>query len=683
MTTSGKPNKLIHSSSPYLKQHAYNPVDWHSWGPEALEKAVKEDKPLIISIGYSACHWCHVMEHESFENKEIARVMNEGFVCIKVDREERPDVDQIYMEAIQTMGLNGGWPLNVFAMPDQKPFYGGTYFQQAQWLHILKSVRQAFLQKREDLEKSATEFARAISRTDSEKYGLADLGFDGKVDDLKQMIGSLKSQFDQKYGGLNRAPKFPNPTIWRFLLSANILVQDSDVNNHIMLTLNKMASGGIYDQVGGGFARYSVDERWFAPHFEKMLYDNGQLVSLYATAYLVEKHERFREVVNESVEFIRRELMNEDGGFYAALDADSEGEEGNYYIWSNQELNQLLGKEADLIKSYYNTEDTGNWERGLNILYTSTNSGEFAKGHDISLDSFKETLAVAKKLLLNERAKRERPGLDDKILTSWNALMLKGLVDAYHAFGESSFLELAQKNAVFIHEKLWNGNALLRTFSYTSEVISAYLDDYAFTIDAYCSLYQASFEQKWLELAVKLVDYTIENFYDPAEELFFYTDKNAESLISRKKEIFDNVIPASNSAMAENLYILGNLMEQQSYMEISKNMISKIAKMIKTESQYLTNWGTLYSYLVYPTVEIAIIGEDYLSFANEIQRHFIPNKVIAAAGRGNDLPLLQHREAIDGKTTIYVCFNKSCKLPVHTVSEALTQINEGISISNL
>lgn len=674
MNHTSKPNKLIHSTSPYLKQHAYNPVQWNPWGNEALQRAIEEDKPLIISIGYSACHWCHVMEHESFENEEIANVMNEGFVCIKVDREEHPDVDQLYMEAVQIMGINGGWPLNVFAMPDQRPFYGGTYFQPRQWLHILTSIRQAFLEKRDDLEESAGAFAKSLSITDTEKYGFLDHGLSANLDELKQMASAMKSHFDRKEGGLTRAPKFPNPSIWKFLLVANSKINDQEIHDQVMLTLHKMAGGGIYDQIGGGFARYSVDDRWFAPHFEKMLYDNAQLISLYAMAYQVEKNERFKEIVYESIDFIKRELTSPDHGFYSALDADSEGEEGNFYIWRAEELDELLKEDAELVMNFYNVESLGNWERGTNILYTRKTPEEFAEMHGMKANAFKTKLDNAKSTLLSKRAIRERPGLDDKILTSWNALMLKGLIDAFHAFGESSFLESAEKNASFIHENLFVEGSLIRSHSDGTDVIMGFLDDYAFTIDGFLALYQANFERNWLDLAIELAEYAIAHFYDPQEELFFYNDDRAEQLIVRKKEIFDNVIPASNSVMAQVLFFLGQLTANSTYLEISQNMLSKIAPMIKQEPQYLTNWGTLYAFRSWPTAEIAIVGADYRSFSHGFQKHFIPNKVLSADQDSSALPLLQNRVATKGQTTIYVCFDKSCKLPVHSIEEALQQL---------
>jgi uncharacterized protein YyaL (SSP411 family) len=673
MNQSPSPNKLINATSPYLKQHAHNPVQWYPWGKEALDKARTEDKPLIISIGYSACHWCHVMERESFENHEIAEVMNEGFVCIKVDREERPDIDQVYMEAIQTMGVNGGWPLNVFALPNQKPFCGGTYFQPRQWLHILKSIKQGYQEQRAELEESAQQFANALSISESQKYGLEYHGMKASSEDLKQMLNSMKQHFDVKLGGLKRAPKFPNPSIWKFLLIGNALVGDKDIHDQVMHTLEKMANGGIYDHVGGGFARYSVDEKWFAPHFEKMLYDNGQLISLYSMAHQVSENEHFREVVYDSIEFVERELTSPDDGFYSALDADSEGEEGNFYIWSASEIDDLLGEDASVFKEFYQVTPDGNWERSKNILHTETSARHFAKANDLNIEEFQTKIGHAKSILLQARSQRTRPGLDDKILAGWNGMMLRGLVDAYHAFGEQRFLDLALKNGRFISENLIKSGILQRSLR---EMIPGYLEDYALVIDAFLGLYQCTFDEKWLQLAKRLTDYTIENFYDPTEELFYFTDKNGEALIARKKEIFDNVIPASNSVMAQNLFWLGNLIELEDYLEKSRQMLSKISPMLNKEVQYLTNWGSLYAHYCQPIAEIAIIGQDYLSLSCEIQQHFIPNKMVVSALEESSLPMLRNRKPINDKTTIYVCFNKSCKMPVHSVKEALEQLDQ-------
>ena len=678
MSQPKKANNLIHAASPYLKQHAFNPVNWYPWGKEALQKARDEDKPMIISIGYSACHWCHVMEHESFENEEIAEVMNDGFICIKVDREERPDVDQIYMEAIQTMGINGGWPLNVFALPNQQPFYGGTYFRPKQWLHILHSIVSAYQEKTDQLIESAREFTKAISISDAEKYGIEDHGFSSSLEDLQQMANAMKDHFDRKEGGLKRAPKFPNPSIWKFLLSANYILRDDEIRDQVNSTLDNMANGGIYDQLGGGFARYAVDEHWFAPHFEKMLYDNGQLISLYAMAFQLTNNARYKEIITESIQFVKRELMSPEYGFYSALDADSEGEEGNYYIWDEEELDQLLGQDASLIKAFYNTDARGNWERGMNILHRVGSYQEFAANQNIALEKLNVILEDGKAKLLAARKNREQPGLDDKILTGWNGMMLKGLLDACQATGDQSFLELAEKNAVFIDENLMSDGALLRSFPGGSEKIPGYLDDYACVMDGFIVLFQVTFKQRYLDLAAQLLEYTLEQFYDSKEELFFYTSNDAEILIARKKELFDNVIPASNSVMAHNLFFLGHLTENQRYIDLARSMLSRIVPMIKTEPQYLTNWGTLYTYFTYPTIEIAIVGEHYREFAHELQQHFIPNKLMDGCAKSSNRPLLNNRTAIDGKTTIYVCFNKSCKLPVHSVNEALEQIKSTI-----
>ncbi|MDZ7606222.1 MAG: thioredoxin domain-containing protein [Cyclobacteriaceae bacterium] len=674
MTNNQKPNRLIHSSSPYLKQHAYNPVDWRPWGQEALAAAQNQNKPIIVSIGYSACHWCHVMERECFEKEEIAKLMNEHFICIKVDREERPDVDQVYMDAIQTMGINGGWPLNVFTLPDQSPFYGGTYFPPRQWIHLLGSIAGAFKENYQQLRESADGFREALRITDTEKYRLGPQEDFPDKNGLKSIVQSLSRLFDPTYGGLNRAPKFPNPPIWQFLLHANTILNDESTETQLIATLDQMAAGGIYDQVGGGFARYSVDDKWFAPHFEKMLYDNAQLISLYARAWQVYKKSRYKEVVYESIAFVKRELTSPNGGFYSALDADSDGEEGNFYIWSEHELDTALGDESALIKNYYNTTPGGNWERGKNILFTRPNDTEFVQNHSLEEEQFSALLQKSKETLLAAREQRNRPGLDDKIITSWNALMLRGLIDAYRAFGDEAFLDLALQNASFIQRNLFSNGALIRSYNPNGVAIPAFLDDYAFTIDAWLHLYQVTLDEKWLDLAHALLKYAIAHFYDPEEGLFFYTDDSAEKLIARKKEVFDNVIPASNSAMAINLYFFGILFDKDEYLKMSDDMLAKFSGLIQAEPQYLCHWGTLFAYRTSPLAEIAIVGPDAQSTIIKFENRYIPNKIIMGGNTDSSLPLLRGKEALSGKNTIYVCYDKSCKLPVHSTEEALRQI---------
>ena len=674
MTSHNKSNRLIHSSSPYLKQHAYNPVDWYPWGEEALSAARNQNKPIVLSIGYSACHWCHVMERECFENAEIARLMNENFICIKVDREERPDVDQVYMDAIQTMGINGGWPLNVFTLPDQSPFYGGTYFPPRQWAHILTSIANAFKDNYSQLMESAEGFRASLRKTDSEKYGLVPDEQYPDRNGLSDIVHNLSGLLDQTLGGLKRAPKFPNPAIWQFLLHANTILKDDDLDLQLISTFDRMAAGGIYDQIGGGFARYSVDEKWFAPHFEKMLYDNAQLIGLYARAWQVYKKPRYKEVVYESISFVKRELTSPNGGFYSALDADSDGEEGNFYIWSDRELETVLGENALLIKKYYNTRPNGNWERGKNIFFTSESAEEFARNQGIENNHFLDLLNKSKKSLLKSRAQRNRPGLDDKIITSWNALMLRGLIDAYRVFGEEAFLSLALQNATFIQKNLYRNGTLIRSYTNDKTSIPAFLDDYAFLIDAWNHLYQVTFDEKWLLLANDLLKYTVAHFYDVDESLFYYTDDTAEKLVARKKEVFDNVIPASNSAMAVNLYFLGTIFEMDDYLKMSDAMLAKFNGLLHSEPQYLSNWGSLYTYRISSLAEIAILSKEPESIALELEKRFLPNKIVMGSKTSSSLPLLQGKIAPDGENTIYVCFDKSCKLPVHSAEEALRQI---------
>jgi uncharacterized protein YyaL (SSP411 family) len=667
----GNANSLIHESSPYLLQHAYNPVHWYPWGKEALERAKKEDKPIIVSIGYSACHWCHVMERESFESTVVAQAMNKDYICIKVDREERPDIDQIYMDALQTMNLRGGWPLNVFLTPEAKPFYGGTYFPPDHWLHLLGQITEGFKKSRTELEKSAQEFTNVLNYTEVEKYSLTSTvsGFDKK--DLHAIFAKLETTFDKKLGGPNKAPKFPMPSIYMFLLRYYKISENEAALQHIRLTLDKMAYGGIYDQIGGGFARYSTDAEWFAPHFEKMLYDNGQLVSLYSEAYALTKNLLYKQVVYETINWLDREMTSTEGGFFSALDADSEGVEGKFYVWTKEEINGFLKEDANLFCEYYNVTDEGNWEHGQNILNRDLSDEAFSNKHKLDKKELEQKISNWKDILLHKRKKRVRPGLDDKILASWNGLMLKGLADAYRIFDDPLFLDMALKNAEFLTTRIRNGNKLFRNYKNGKTSIDGYLEDYAFVIEGYIALYQATFDETWLNEAKKLTGYTIENFFDPNEELFFFTDNNSEKLIARKKEVFDNVNPASNSTMANNLYWLGLLLDNNEYSSISSKMLSKVQNLINVEPSYLSNWACLFSYHVTPTLEIAIVGKDYLNFRKEIDQIYQPNKIMAGAKSESSLPLLEGRYALDSKTMIFVCYEKTCKLPVDNVEAAV------------
>ncbi|WP_046245200.1 thioredoxin domain-containing protein [Hymenobacter terrenus] len=679
-------NRLAQETSPYLQQHAHNPVDWYPWGPEALSRAQTEQKPILVSIGYAACHWCHVMERESFENEAVAAVMNAHFVCIKVDREERPDVDQIYMDALHAMGLQGGWPLNVFLTSEAKPFYGGTYFTKGNWVKLLENIGQAYAgEHRGELEQSAERFMEVIGSSELKKYsahnqhaalptidGIPEMG-PARVSDeeFKLLVYNLGVQFDRERGGTNRVPKFPMPSIWRFLLRANAISGSQAVLAQTVLTLREMAWGGIYDQAHGGFARYSVDAEWLAPHFEKMLYDNGQLVSLYSEAFQLTQDELFREVVYDTVEFVRLELTNAEGGFCSSLDADSEGEEGKFYVFTKDELREILGDEEPLFSAYYNCTALGNWEHGRNILHRRETDQAFAAAHQLAPGVVPELVAEWKQKIMAVRATRVRPGLDNKVLTGWNALMLQGLTDAYRAFAEPEFLVVAERNARFIQANLRDGARLYRTCKNGRASINGFLEDYALVIQAFISLYEVSFTETWLHEAEALMEYVLANFFDPTETLFFYTDSSAEPLIARKKELFDNVIPASNSVMAHNLRRLGRHLENARYVELAADMLAQVRHLVVKEPQHLTNWASLYAALLRPGAEVAIIGPGVETFREKLNRPFLFDTVIAGTKKRSKLPLLKLLlPATNGQTAVHICRNQTCLAPVYDVAEA-------------
>ncbi|MBR9998396.1 MAG: thioredoxin domain-containing protein [Cyclobacteriaceae bacterium] len=673
MKESGNSNRLIGETSPYLLQHARNPVDWYPWGDEALERAREKDQPILVSIGYSSCHWCHVMERESFENEDIARYMNENFTCIKVDREERPDVDQIYMDAVQAMGVHGGWPLNVFLTPDQKPFYGGTYFQPQSWLQLLKNVAGTFKSKRQELEESADRLAQHISKSDVLKFDLAPVEDDFLMEKLTPAVENLRERFDLTYGGLRKAPKFPMPTLWTYLLRYSHFKKDAQLHDHVIFTLEKMVHGGIYDQAGGGFSRYSVDAEWFAPHFEKMLYDNGQLMSLYSEAWLTSGKPVFKEAVYDTGSFIKRELMSPEGAFYSALDADSEGEEGKYYTWTTGEFEKITGNEKDIWSAYFGVTEEGNWESGRNILTRNQDEGFLENRFIDSPVKPSDKLREIKSLLLREREKRIRPGLDNKVLAGWNGMMMKGLIDASLAFGEKEFLELALQNARYLKANHYQDGILYRTPLGVHYPIPGYLEDYAFVIHGLITLYQATFDEEWLFWARDMIGYTTGNFYDEKENLFYFSSERSGKLIARKKEIFDNVIPSSNSEMAINLFLAGELFGEETYTGMAEKMIRRMMNLLFNEPEYLTNWGKLYLMFSNPFAEIAIVGKDPLQLQNQMAKHYIPNKVFCGTASASRLPLLRDKK-ITEKNTIFVCYDKACKLPVNSAGDALKLI---------
>ena len=667
-----EPNHLIKASSPYLLQHAYNPVNWYEWGDEALQKAKAENKLILVSIGYSACHWCHVMERESFENHEVAEVMNQHYVCIKVDREERPDIDQIYMLAVQLMTGQGGWPLNCICLPDQRPIYGGTYFSKSDWINVLTSIAEMYQFEREKTLAYADRLTDGIKN--AEKIIPNVKTADYTIEDLKEIVEPWKRSFDMSQGGYNRAPKFPLPNNWQFLLRYSYLSNDNATHVATLLTLEKMALGGIYDHIGGGFARYSVDEHWHVPHFEKMMYDNGQLVSLYAEAYLASQLPLFKQVAQESIAWAQREMTSPEGLFYAALDADSEGVEGKFYVWSADEFEVLTEGDHLLMAEYFNVTQAGNWEEeGTNILLRSKTDEEFAQSKGIPVEELQQKVQFAKERLLEQRNRRVRPGLDDKCLTAWNAMMIKGLADSANVFKEPIYYEMAKKAADFILINLKTENGgLYRNYKSGKASIDGFLDDYAFFIEALLALYAVDFKESWLQEAKKLTDRVLSDFNDSNSPMLFYTSAGSEALIARKHEIMDNVIPSSNSVMAQNLQVLGLLFDEDAYLEKASAMLAAVKPQIKTYGSAYSNWATQLLNEVYSLNEIAITGNDIESVTRELNAVYIPNKV-TIAGTNSTLPLLKDRQSLE--TKIYICRNKSCQLPVNTVEEAIKLIN--------
>jgi hypothetical protein len=665
-------NALVHETSPYLLQHAHNPVDWLAWNDESLAKAKAEQKPILISIGYSACHWCHVMEHESFEDSTVADFMNENFICIKVDREERPDVDQVYMNAVQLMTGRGGWPLNCFALPDGRPLYGGTYFPKEQWMDVMSKVAGIWTNEREKALEYATNLTKGVSESELIERNTADAAF--KSEDLESIVKKWEGQVDNKEGGPNRSPKFPLPNNYEFLLRYAALNNDASLLDHVNLTLEKMAFGGIYDQAGGGFARYSTDALWKAPHFEKMLYDNGQLVSLYSEAYQATKNPLYKEIVEETLIFVERELTSKKGAFYSALDADSEGEEGKFYVWKKEELETLLGDDFAWVKDYYNINVKGLWEHGNYILLRKHTDEDFAQKQGWGITDLKQKVAAVNELLLKERSKRIRPGLDDKQLTSWNALMLKGYVDAYRVFGEDAYLKSALKNAEFILKtQRQKDGGLWHSHKENRSTINGFLEDYCFTIEALISLYQATFEKKWLDEADKLASYAIENFHDSESGMFFFNSNKDPKLIARKMELTDNVIPSSNSSIAKGLFYLGHYLDKKEYLEISEQMLNNVAASAQQGGGWYSNWLELMLHHTNSFYEVAVIGKEADEKRAQIEQNYHPNKMLVGGKKENGLPLLEYK-SIEGETWIYVCVDKACQMPTNDVSKALELI---------
>ncbi|HET8838772.1 MAG TPA: thioredoxin domain-containing protein [Flavobacteriaceae bacterium] len=672
-----KTNKLIEESSPYLLQHAQNPVHWRAWDNEAFTEAQNNNKLILISIGYSSCHWCHVMAHESFKDGEIASLMNKNFVNIKVDREERPDVDQIYMSALQLMTGGGGWPLNIVALPDGRPIWGGTYLRKEQWAEILRQLGDLYVQTPEKLIDYAEKLTHGIRQLEPIVSEELASSFDREV--FSEMLSILTNQFDTVWGGTIGEPKFMMPSEYHFLLRYAWQTNDQNILEHVMLTLNKMSFGGIFDQLGGGFSRYSTDERWHVPHFEKMLYDNAQLIGLYCDAFLVSKNPWYEKVVHSTLEFVEGELTSKVGSFYCALDADSKSEneileEGAFYVWKKDELQQILKDDFQVFSDYFNINEKGYWENGNYILTRTDDPNRIAEQFGYSENELNEKIGTCTRQLFEIREKRNRPGLDDKSLTSWNGLMLKAFLDAYRVFGERKYLDIAQKNADFILKNQLNKDGkLFHSYKNGKSSVNGFLDDYAFFIEALIALYENTFEEKWLHTANDLTTTVLADFYDAEKSFFYFNSKDDSGLIARPAEFQDNVMPSSNSVMGKNLFKLSHFFDRPDYLEISEKMLKNRYSQLRTFPQAYFNWLDLLMNFTFEFYEVAILGGKAEKKLAEINRKYLPNKVIAGSKTKSDLALLKNRWQPE-KTTIHICVDQTCQKPVETIAEAFHQM---------
>ena len=668
-------NELHSETSPYLLQHANNPVHWKAWNPNSLATAQELNQLIIISIGYSACHWCHVMEHESFENNEVALTMNQHYINIKVDREERPDVDAVYMKAVQIMTGRGGWPLNIVTLPDGRPVWGGTYFRKDEWISTLEQLQELYQSQPEKMIGYAEKLHLGI-----ESLGISNVAI--SLDTLNQnsielLIEKWVKSFDLEYGGMARAPKFMMPNNYTFLLRYGHQKQNQEVLNFVNLTLEKMAFGGLFDTVGGGFSRYSVDMKWHVPHFEKMLYDNGQLVSLYADAYKLTKNSLYKQVIEKTLAFISRELTNAENGFFCALDADSLNEnqhleEGAFYVWKKATLQNILKEDFDLLSQVFNVNEFGYWEDGNYVLIQNQELEAIAIQNKITLSELQSKKKAWEQLLFVEREKRNKPRLDDKALTSWNAIMLKGFVDAYKALGEVNYLEIAIKNANFIIEKQWTAEGnLYHNYKNGKSTINGYLEDYCFVIDAFIALYEVTLDEKWLQNAKQLTDYCFDTFFDEKSGFFAFTSKIDAPLITTHFETEDNVIPASNSVMANNLFKLSIYFHNPYYETICMKMLQQIIPNIDYPSGY-SNWLNVFMNYSEQNKELGICGQKALEYLSKINQNYFPNVVIAGTKSATSLPFLKDR-FVENETLFYVCENQTCLLPITNFEEVLTR----------
>ena len=681
-------NRLIKETSPYLLQHAHNPVDWYPWGDEALKKAKEEDKPLLVSIGYAACHWCHVMERESFEDEVTAMIMNENFINIKIDREERPDLDHIYMDAVQAMTGSGGWPLNIFLTSDGRPFYGGTYFppqaafNRPSWKDVLYGVSKAFKEKRNEINEQAENLTDHLRK--SNEFGLNLINGTVETEALFNKANqdtsfqNIMQMADKEEGGFGKAPKFPQSFTIQYLLHYFHHSKNEEALKQALLSLDKMIYGGIYDQVGGGFARYSTDREWLVPHFEKMLYDNALLISVISEAGQMTRKDHYLQTVTHTLEFVTREFLSPEGGFYSALDADSEGVEGKYYVWERQEVMEILGNDlGSLITEFFDITERGNWEE-KNILRIKIPQNEFAATKGLSIGELNSQIEKARKLLLEARSKRISPLLDDKILLGWNALMNTALSKAYSFTGKKEYRELAIRNINFLLKNFQNQEgSFSHTWKQGTAKFPAFLDDYAFLIQSLIHLQEITADTYYLYRAKEITEFVISHFSETETGFFFFTNANQSDVILRKKEIYDGAVPSGNSIMALNLYYLGIVFDKEEWIERSAKLCGG---MLKVSTKYPTSfgvWSILSQSLTHGIPEIAIVGKSFEPVHEDFLRIFIPLKILQSAPQSTpEFPLLSDKPD-SALTKLYLCKRYACQNPVSSV-EKLVQLLETV-----
>ncbi len=678
-------NRLINENSPYLLQHAHNPVDWYAWGDEALQKAKTENKLILVSIGYAACHWCHVMEKESFENETVAKQMNENFINIKIDREERPDLDHIYMDAVQALTGSGGWPLNVFLTPDCKPFYGGTYFppvkafNRTSWTDVLTALTLAWTERKDEIESQAENMIAHLQKANNfgQTLSTSNDNFFTK-ENCESIAENILKQADKEWGGFGKAPKFPQTFTIQYLLEYNYYTGHKESLQQALLSIDKMMEGGIYDHAGGGFARYSTDREWLAPHFEKMLYDNALLLNVICDAFKITNDKKYEQAIRKTIAFVQRELMDSEGGFYSALDADSEGVEGKFYVWDKIEIETILKDDAKIFCEFYDVADKGNWEE-KNILRILKNRENFATEKNITQNKLEIILSCCLEKLLAERGKRIRPITDDKILLGWNALMITALCKAAAALKDEGYKALAEKTMHFILEKFRENNFSFQLFHTYKEGLAkypAFLDDYAYLIQACIQLQEITSDTSYLDTAKEITLFVIENFMDEETNFFYFTNKNQNDIIIRKKEVYDGATPSGNSIMAENLFYLSVIFNKSNWYNIAQKITTSLGTAIV---RYPTSFGVWASLLLKNTFginELVIVGRDFYGLRNELLTKYLPGKILQSAlNENSNFPMLKGKNVTAG-TLIFLCRQYSCKTPVFNIEELVKQIKE-------